>query len=387
MPTPQRLTSTSALAAAAILALAPACAHGNTISIVGGTIGMHLFFGNFLIGVLEGILICWRFKTPAGRSIGLMVAANYASAILGYVFLMISYFIGTADLLLDYRVFLMATILMTIAVFGMTLLFEFPFVHRIFPIGARTFRKSLMALLLANAVSYAGFIGFYWMVSDISLIREFTLVPADQMEAPEGYALFYISPDRMAVMRSDLLGRNAEIIHSFETQASRYGDRLFARPTAEGTYDLYLLTRKETISPDLQLLIQEDFAAAAPLEYWMREYPDEMPSHGFSFAHIPHMSEKRNWKFRVPPMLISGERLSPQPDEISNFKVNFDTPFWPIGVGNASQIEGDFLIFQFGSDSILILQPDSRKLARLTHGQGPLAAKMRPADEQTDGQP
>ena len=46
---------------------------------------LHLTIGNFLIGILEGLLISSIFRVKKIRSILLMIGANYFSCILGYL--------------------------------------------------------------------------------------------------------------------------------------------------------------------------------------------------------------------------------------------------------------------------------------------------------------
>jgi hypothetical protein len=44
---------------------------------------LHLVFGNFLIGVGEGLVLAWVIKLRKIVSMALMIAANYASAWIG----------------------------------------------------------------------------------------------------------------------------------------------------------------------------------------------------------------------------------------------------------------------------------------------------------------
>jgi hypothetical protein len=51
------------------------------------TTSLHLFFGNALIGLGEGILLARLFSLPERKCIATMVVANYASAWLGVLFI------------------------------------------------------------------------------------------------------------------------------------------------------------------------------------------------------------------------------------------------------------------------------------------------------------
>lgn len=48
---------------------------------------LHLWVGNALIGLLEGLLLAWWFPIPKRHGILIMIAANYASAWVGGQFL------------------------------------------------------------------------------------------------------------------------------------------------------------------------------------------------------------------------------------------------------------------------------------------------------------
>ena len=48
---------------------------------------LHLVFGNAFIGIGEGLLLAWLFSVPTGKSVAVMILANYASAWLGGLFI------------------------------------------------------------------------------------------------------------------------------------------------------------------------------------------------------------------------------------------------------------------------------------------------------------
>ena len=48
---------------------------------------LHLVFGNALIGLGEGLLLAWLCSVPKGKSVLVMILANYASAWIGALFI------------------------------------------------------------------------------------------------------------------------------------------------------------------------------------------------------------------------------------------------------------------------------------------------------------
>jgi hypothetical protein len=49
------------------------------------------------------------------------------------------------------------------------------------------------------------------------------------------------------------------------------------------------------------------------------------------------------------------------------------TPFVAWNVRNATHLPGNIVLFQLGENQVWVFDPDSRKVALLTHGTGPVA--------------
>ena len=82
----------TALVCAVVVAIAaagatPIAAHANAGTPLMWATMLHLFFGNAIIGILEGLLLAVFFRLPKGKTIFLLIAANYASAWLGGLFI------------------------------------------------------------------------------------------------------------------------------------------------------------------------------------------------------------------------------------------------------------------------------------------------------------
>ena len=69
------------------LAFFPAIAYADAGTPLMWAGGLHLLFGNAIIGVAEGLILVLLFKLPARRCIAVMILANYFSAWVGGVFL------------------------------------------------------------------------------------------------------------------------------------------------------------------------------------------------------------------------------------------------------------------------------------------------------------
>jgi hypothetical protein len=118
----------------------------------------HLVIGNAFIGVLEGWLLARWFQVPRGRAVALMIAANYASAWVGGVFIR-----GAAldliplDLNNGWRWFW----IMVGVTYCLTLLIEWPFMAFLLRKNPGWVKRSAGAALGVQSVSYLVVFGWY----------------------------------------------------------------------------------------------------------------------------------------------------------------------------------------------------------------------------------
>jgi hypothetical protein len=123
----------------------------------------HFLVGNLLLGCLEAFLLTSWFKTPNRRTFGLMIAANYLSAIAYFPLAGILGSVFSIDAL--------------VAALGIALLFtviiEAPFVLLCFPDDAVETKRWMTAHALVQVLSYSLLVGFYlvlpFLVSDIEI--------------------------------------------------------------------------------------------------------------------------------------------------------------------------------------------------------------------------
>ena len=99
---------------------------------------LHLVFGNFFIGVGEGLVLAWVFKLRKIAAMALMIAANYASAWFGLSWLQ-SQFTQSLDLEL-YNAWRWVWIMVGVS-YLITLVLEWPFVALCFLRQRAWFRR------------------------------------------------------------------------------------------------------------------------------------------------------------------------------------------------------------------------------------------------------
>lgn len=111
---------------------------------------LHLSIGNAIIGVIEGLVIAKVFRVGYGRSVGLLVLANYFSAWVGVSIL------GTLSSHLQANLYNFKAILLALvlATYLFTLLAEWPFVALCFRRTTASWRRrSISANFLAQSLA------------------------------------------------------------------------------------------------------------------------------------------------------------------------------------------------------------------------------------------
>ena len=133
----------------------------------------HLLIGNIVIGVLEGALISFIFKTAIKKTIKIMILANYASML---AVIIIFYLAGN---FLPENLFPSATIynawtyvgIFIAATFVLTVLLEWPFCLWALKERPGRTRLSLYASVMVQVASYALLVPYYIIGGDAGSVN------------------------------------------------------------------------------------------------------------------------------------------------------------------------------------------------------------------------
>jgi hypothetical protein len=396
---------------ACVLALVPSIAFANAGSGLIWTYMFHLVFFNTIIGLGESLLIClfFRIRNLKPHIFIAMIAANYASAFVGKWFIESPYFIQiTGDLTIENLVPVFWD--MVYILFFLTLIVEFPFFVVALYKRKWLIPKAITTTLIVHCISYYLLFHFYGGTHRINMVTECEVVTVEQLQIDEKYDLYYISADGKKVMKSDLNGKNTEII--MELDADEVPDRLFARPTcleevqekgtmgpndklkypcADSDYDLCMIMNNlpgerlnnlpgERLNnlPGERLLL-EKFASKASIKIGRRGDYNGSDVTWFNFGTVPKVdcdSEREYWVGFWPGEGIEGGNNNYRYKESYSrfFRFIIDSPVAQWNVRNAAHISGDYAVFQLGKDQICILQPQEKKIALITRGFGPVVA-------------
>ena len=353
-----------------VIAMFPSAAYANAGTPLMWASVIHLVFGNAFIGLIEGILLSWIFKRPKWKSILILIAANYASAWAGSYLTFIS-LNPLADITIEnLRLWFLVFVIIA---FLITLLIESPFFW--FALGSqkRTIQRVAKATLLIHGISYTVLLGWYWMPSGTTMMTQLEVVPASDLLPTEPYALFYISPEGNQVLQSNLLGSKRMIL--CDVPSHHKNDRLFVRKNMTDCCDLLIHLETDEMGGDREELIAPGFSKLAPIERRSAEGNLEKPEGtSFNFGPVPSLASKSDWEFRTGFWPIEGIRGENE-KEGAEFHFSLEIPFVAWEVRNAIHIEGDRIVFQLGDNQICILAPESRRIALITRGKGPIVAK------------
>lgn len=333
---------------------------------------LHLVFGNLLIGLLEGYLLAKIFGLHKGKSIGILILANYFSAWVGGLFLRGAIVRALPLDLYNAWFFFWAMVVLT---YLMTLVLEFPFVALAFRRNPQWLRKSIRGSLVIQTVSYLLLFGWYWLASGTSLYTRMEIVQLSAMSLPEKVLMYFIAADDGNVYRMRL--PTAERHKVFDLASTDANDRLFVRASSENSnrWDLVArLVAEDRRNPKL-ITIEGAFAAeAAPSWRSAHTDPPQEEDSWFNFGQSARLDTAKNsqWEFWSGFWPIEGLRGT-QTNTGEQVHFSFETPFGAWNVRNATLLPSDKVLFQMGQDQICIFDPTAKRVALVTKGRGPVA--------------
>lgn len=352
-------TSILFILAAVVLAASPAHANVGTPVIILG--GLHLMFGNFIIGIFEaGIILMLFFKEeekPVFVAFLTMILANYFSFIVGYV-LLFSIFedrlYGDANIY-NARIILFLSV---IVCYILTIFFEWPFVYRILRKKSKPVKTTLKASFIVQSLSYAALIVLYLFANNTSILTKAHITKSLSFVKPIKGHVYFISKEDGDIYKIRPDGTDKRLV--VKADIKQYDSRLVALPAKGGNgADLYVTDYPE--EEKLALLISN----AAHSAIYMESGPPLNNTHlnigdaaGGEFGKTPHVS---TYYSSIYIDMENGE----------HYQLALETNFFHPLATNATVLPTKQVIYQLG-EQILILDVKTRKLALLTMGRGPV---------------
>jgi len=360
-----------ALLALVILLEQPSIAQANVGTPLMWATMLHMVIGNACIGILEGMLLAWVYRVPAGKAVGLMILANYFSAWVGWTSLaeMIRY---RNDVTLDNVGRYVAGMIATAYV--VTLWLEWPFVAISVWGAGHNIRRSCAASLLVQSVSYALLFGWYGMASANSLLTDTTIVPADQISVPSNVRIYFIADDDGDVYSRESSTGKTEKVFDLNSTDSMDCLGFDVSPASNGPQQIVVLQKSgDDNHPKLipiGVTVSDEACPRDENNRLLQRYRFLTPSMG----DASRLGEAVNspWKFHAGFWAIEG--LSAENTKTGeHFRCALEVPFvqWP--VRNAIALPSNRVLFQLGQRQICVLDAETRRVALIGLGRGALA--------------
>lgn len=366
------------MAAVLLLLAGPSLAQANAGTPMMLATGVHLLFGNLIIGLIEGLLLAKVFGVSMWRCIGLLIVANYFSAWCGLFGMQ-----GIAHVLpMGLHSGWLLLWLLVVITYMLTLLLEFSFVAFAFRGDPSWRRKSIRGSLLIQTVSYAILFGWYWLPSRASLYTRTDVVEVSSMSLPQSVLVYFLSVDDGSVNSGSLRERQWRRV--LDLHSSHRNDRLFVRPSAQDPNLWDLVARLETDGhrePNFVTVEGQLATVAVPSRGSTDTDPPRYDGTWFNFGPAPKLGDAQSssWEFRSgfwPGAGLYGAESNSR----KRVSFAFETPYIAWSARNLTHLPTDKVLLQLGKDQICVYDPLKNQIALLARGRGPIAVMESPQD-------
>lgn len=358
---PKRRNLLPVLLALAVAAWFPQDALANAGTPLMWAGAFHLFIGNTLIGLGEGLLISRLFGRPKLRCVGIMILANYFSAWVGMFVLARA----SSSIPMDITNGWMWYWILVVATFGMTLILEWPFAAWCFRGSSDWARRSIRATVVAQAISYAVVFGLYWQVSKTTLFTGTKVVAAEAIPLPEDVVVYYIAEEDGAVYKRRL-GASSPIQKVFSPPA---GERLVGMTVEKrGKTSTLMAHFRGEDGQDQGIVVQtplQGIPGVLPYESWAMRY-------GAGPAPKLGSASESPWEFSAGFWAAEGLR-GENKKTFESIHCAYETPVGMWVIRYAHHLPGDKVLFNMGDGQICVFDPVTWEIALLWRGWSPLA--------------
>jgi len=320
--------------------------------------GFQLYIGNAIIGVLEGWLLAKVFRLPRIKCMGVLVLANYFSAWIGMFIVGMLRYIYTPDIYNAVRL----TLILVFITYVCTLVLEWPFVAFCFRGKSHWFRRSVLASLLVQTLSYLILFSGFWFISFKSLYADFSIVPPDRILLPADVSVYFISNTDGNVYRRSGTNEHELIAHLASTNDLNFL-RIQESEDTSNSWDLVAVI-PDRYHYDNSVPIIKDIITGTDQSFYQTHFYN-------TWGEAPRIGSatKSTWHFNWEYWCLQGE------DEKSDefIFVAFDNPMLNLSIRVANQLPEHKVLFQLGKDQLCLLDVDKREIAVWDRGYGPVA--------------
>jgi len=321
--------------------------------------GLHVTYGNVVIGLLEGWILCKLSKYKCWQCLWLMIFANFFSTLIGVPL----FHKLELALPLGWNNSRGLFWLLVFQAYLLTLLFEFPFVWLAFRGTPLSHRRAMRASLILQSASYLLLIGWYGLATPppVKVVNPSTMV------IPKEVTLYFIATADGDVYSGSLHDRKWKRIFDLNAE----GDiGLYSRksPQLSHAWDLIASTNRwydETFSNSTPIVIEEQFATG-----------DKPVRKSYGYGIIPALGVTNdNWQIRHHFDMLLGHNINKN----RTFVFNMGTPFCSWFISDPMLLPGDKVLFRLyirndsRHDHICVYDPETDQLAVIARGRSPMA--------------
>jgi hypothetical protein len=228
----------------------------------------------------------------------------------------------------------------------------------LFGTGAAAVRRAFRGSLVAQSVSYSLLIPLYASASAMGVYSETVLVPSPAFVENREALVYYIAGDG-ALWRVRLDGAERRFVAPLPSTES--DARLAAKRRDDAGFDLYVVP---TRALDGVLILDRFALAASPPEI---EYHSGL---GADYGRAADLRPEGQHNTHVFANFFASDGLSISGQQ----PLTLYTPVLAWAPRNATVLPGDEVVFQLGPDIICVFDRETRKLAQLARGRGPVVA-------------
>jgi hypothetical protein len=209
--------------------------------------------------------------------------------------------------------------------------------------------------------------GWYWGASGTSLYTEFKVVPVAELGLSQDLTVYYLSHKDGHVYRRKINKSIAPQVARPHLKNSKA--RLFVQLNSDSptTWNLMALEGSDSSSGVVPIPVLTNLTGSAVAD--SRNTPEGTP---FNFGDVPKLAGATNSSWEFFTGFWPREGLHGRSGE-KKMQLSMETPFITWFVRNAVHLPSDKVLFQLGDSQICIVDPESRRVAFLCRGRGPVA--------------
>jgi hypothetical protein len=290
----------------------------------------HLLFWNLAIALFESVVLVFFFRRPFGKSLLALIVANYLSAGLGGSFISPAiaawWSFDVRNLWLLFGLMLFITYLITVTL-------EAPFVAFLFRRDPAWKRKTVLASLVIQSLSYIFLCGYFWTKSNTSLLTQTQVVERTALALPEKVQVYFISETDGDLYTGTLARGQWRRVFDLDSR-NRNDDVFVWRASGEAAQWQLVIRKWDDTSNHSNLVFIPGFSPreVAPLP-GINGVPEEKLQHVVSgCCAAPKLggAQSSSWNFRAGRW--PGEGLLGAPNDAS-YKVKYCSPWRQFSLG------------------------------------------------------